>query len=162
MNREVQAPGAFPYGQSWDGYSEVEEEREEFEAEQEVTGAFIDAADDDLFYGFDDEDEDDDDLLAALDEALDQVEAEARVEFARSLACPEFDALELIPMADTAYRLAIAAFMGARFGATAPRFSQMVRSFAVADPELGALLQVNLHQSRAFVDKRRAQICWVE
>lgn len=163
MNREIPATVRNnPYGQSWDGLAEFEEELKDLEPENEAESAFVDPSDDDAFFGFDgDSDDDDDDLLAALDEALDEVEAEARVEFARSLACPDFDALELIPMADTAYRRAILAFMGVREGPRAPRYSQLVLAYAVSDPQLAALLQENLHRSRAYVERRRAEICWV-
>ena len=114
VNRDVPLLGTeLPYGQPWDGYDQVDEEREAPEAESEQEGPYIGPYETDPFFeAYDDDDEDDDDLLAALDEALDEVEAEARVEFARGLAFPELDALELIPMADTAYRSAIAVFMG--------------------------------------------------
>ncbi len=170
MNREVPAElpaglngpgGEYPYGQSWDGFDELKDELEEPEGERESEPASAHPLDDELFFGFDDDGPDDEELLAALDEALDEVEAEARVEYARSLACPEDDALELTPMADTAYRSAISAFLGEREPPRAPRYTQLVRTYAVRDPELGTLLQVNLHRSRANVERRRADICWV-
>ena len=161
MDREIPAPrGGYPFGRGWNDLSEADEQTDQHEVEDKADGLVLESWDDDPLFGFDDDD-DGDDLLAALDEALDEVEAEARIELARSLACPQFDALELFPFADTAYRSAIAGFMGVRRGLRAPRYSQLIRANTVHNPELSALLQYNLQRSRAFVERRRAEKCWV-
>lgn len=82
-------------GTNRDGVAEGDEPNVPFVIDGGGDGSTLDGWSDDLFV-----DENGDDLLAALDE----LEAEARADLVRRLACPEFDALELLPMAGTAYR----------------------------------------------------------
>jgi hypothetical protein len=106
-------------------------------------------------YGAEDED-DDDALFAALEEALDEVEAEARLAAVKAAAAPEEDSWATLPGAGTAYRAAISTFL-AQGRPRAPRYSQVGVRGAGRDGALDVLLQESLQRARSSLDRWRVK-----
>ena len=86
----------YGFGQDADGYQEDYDDLDD--AELAADGDDLD--DEEFDDGFDD---DDDDLLAALDDALDELEEENRVE-TREAARPSWDVVEVAPTQQDRYR----------------------------------------------------------
>lgn len=98
--------------------------------------------------------DDDDDLLEALEEALDEVEAEDALEALKERASPTRDVAELDPAPETVYRGAIDHFLG-RPRPTAPRYSQIRARTLPATGGLELMLQDSLRRSREKIERWR-------
>lgn len=116
----------------------------------------------DGLYGEDeDEDEDDalgrdDELFGALDEALDEIEEEARVEAVRQIAIPEHDELAVHPEPERLYRKHLQNFLGGDPRLVAPRYTQICRRAPVEDAQLRDLLEDGQRRARMSREQRKA------
>ena len=110
-------------------------------------------------YAYEDEDgyaeEDDEELFSALDEALDEIEAEARAEAILAVARPEHDHAEPIPGPTAQYRAHLGAFLGGRSPVRAPRYGE-ARADEPEDEVLRRILMRGLHRARRSFDERKA------
>lgn len=115
---------------------------------------------DDDPYGFYEDDDwayedDDDDLLEALEEALDEVEAEDRLEAIRERAAPRRDVAELVPEPETLYREAATALLGQPVRPEAPRYSRIRHRALPASGGLDRLLEESLRRARSNLERWR-------
>src|SRR5687767_14861414 len=110
---------------------------------------------------FKDANGDEDDLLAALDEALDELEAEQKIEAAREAASPAWDISEIVaPSNEALYRGIIDAFMGRR-SRDLPRPDHHGRRRSSAlNQDLSGLLGASMARARSSLERRRAKV-WV-
>ncbi len=125
------------------------------EADEESGEFYFEDEEDDFF-----DDDDDDDLLDALDEALDEIEEEDRIEEVKELASPAFDISEIEALKpDSMYRGMIDNFMGQR-SRDLPNINPRRLRPVSTGRGLTALLSANIHTARARLEQRRAKV-WV-
>jgi hypothetical protein len=108
---------------------------------------------------------DEDDLLAALDEALDELEAEQKIEAAREAASPAWDSLEITPSNEEMVRAIIDGFLGRRRDLPRPdhhhhHHHHGRRRMSALDRDLGELLGASMARARSSLERRRARV-WV-
>lgn len=157
-------PNELGYAENWGGgqvedlFPELEPEQEGSEHVQAFQPGPLDPIDPDG-----QQEHDEEALLAALDEALDEIETEQRVEYARELATPEKDVSEIYWLQpDTAYRAMIDQSMGHRYrDLPRPRPVKRINS-QIINVGLYGLLADNLHQSRSKLAQRRSKLCLVD
>jgi len=98
---------------------------------------------------------DDEDLLADLDAALGEIEAEIKAE-AQELARPSADAIELLPTWDRIYKVGSQNFICADRITAAPKLeSKRDAKIQVLRPDLSDLLGQNLNRARMARQQRK-------
>lgn len=147
---------AFAYDAPWDRPQQEEEEAPPQTDEGSAWGEEAFGFGDELSFDDDDDFLDDDDLYAALDQALDEIEQEQRVEAVKALATPEHDALEIAPAPDTLYRDQLKGMLGRHTRVRAPRYTEMQVRTTAQDPRLNALIDDGFRRARLSREQRRA------